>query len=263
MEFNDFLNAGQSVWRETFGLTLPTQLYIENNRAEIDKLAFEWQVQLTPMNVEIIDRFSPSYPTMLNEFFDVPPPVLYLSGNRKVIDFRPKISFLNSRILSTRGKELLNRFLASISETFTTIASFYRTPYRKVAEAALERNSPLILVSDRGLLQAKRSKLFKNLHENTLVLSPFAPDDVGTASSGPRRDAIIVALSDVLVGLEIREGGTMDRLLSRAIKMGKTVWIYKPRYITSSTTGNWKLIELGAKPFDIEENILSKILSSI
>ena len=259
MDFDEFCSAGQDEWRETFGLTLPTQLYLETNRDEIDKNAFRWQVQLTPMKVEIVDQFSQKYPTALVDFFDVPPPVLYMSGNQGIVESHPKLAIINSRTLSTTGKELLNTFLANISDEHTLVTSFYKQVYRRVGEVALERRVPVILVSDRGLLQTRQSRLFKGLHENTLVISPFAPDDVGTPSSGPRRDAIIIALADILVGLEIREGGTMDRLLTRAINKGKTVWIYKPKYITLNTTGNWKLIELGARPFEDVETVVVEI----
>ncbi|HYD48761.1 MAG TPA: hypothetical protein VEB21_10455, partial [Terriglobales bacterium] len=57
----------------------------------------------------------------------------------------------------------------------------------------------------------------------TLVVSPFRLMDHAVAHNGQRRDEIIAALADVIVAVEVRPGGIIERVCLQALDQGQTV----------------------------------------
>jgi hypothetical protein len=87
----------------------------------------------------------------------------------------------------------------------------------------------------------------------TLFVSPFRLDGVWQKGNGPRRDQLIVALADRIVGVEIRKGGTMERLLKKGLRLGKKVFIAQLAGYPASSSANWELIGTGAIPLPVDK----------
>lgn len=248
----DFLRASRETWQKVYRLPAPVVEYLVKRSEEIDRIAFEWQIGLTPLRVRVLAEYHATYPDRVRAFFEVPPPILYWSGDLKRFPDVHWIAWVSSRTRTHQGKRMLDRVLEWIPgmpQGLGVVTSFYRPVYRRVAQASLQSQHPTVLVPDRGLLQIRRSPLMKMRHPATWIVSPFAPDDVGTGGSGPKRDQMLVALADTVVGIEIRGGGVMESVLQRALDKGKAVWVYQPPYPTPATEGNFHLIAQGAQPF--------------
>jgi hypothetical protein len=57
----------------------------------------------------------------------------------------------------------------------------------------------------------------------TLVLSPFRLRDPAVARNGPRRDQLVAALADIVVAVDTRPGGQMERICFEALDRGQCV----------------------------------------
>ena len=261
----DFFQATQETWRKVFRLPGPVVEHLAHRSPEIDRLAFEWQVGLTPLRARVLSESHPAYPDRVRSFFETPPPILYWVGDCEAFPTHRWVSWVSSRTLTARGQRILSDLVDRIPKLPTSIgvvSSFYRPVYRRIARASLAAHRPTLLVPDRGFLQVRNSPLMKMRHEQTWIVSPFAPDDVGTGGSGPKRDQMLVALSDRVVGLEIRAGGVMERVLQQALQKSKTVWVYQPPYPTTSNEGNFHLLAQGARPFRDLQDLWGSLLAS-
>lgn len=235
--------------------------YWESNGLILEKVNHYSKI-LTEKGIKLLDLLDPNYPEELKNFpfREGPPPLLYLKGNTGNFKIPKKVAIISSREVSPIGEKIYREVLEKLPKTkeIAIVSSPYRHTYRMVTDYFLSlKENPLILVSCRGLLQTKR-KIMENHWEGLLILSPFALEDVGTPSSIQRRDKVIISLSSTIIAIEVREGGNMFEFLKIALKTGKKVYVYKPPFSTTTSSGNTSLIENGAIPFrDFSEDIVN------
>ena len=131
-----------------------------------------------------------------------------------------------------------------------------RLPYQRLALTAQRQNSSTIYVFDRGLQEALgaqfdrppfaaariRDLTFNRLRD--LAISPFRLEDHSIGANNRRRDRLVFALSEKIVALEVRSGGSMFSECLRAFKQGKDVSV-----VESESAGNRELMEQGLPKF--------------
>ena len=118
----------------------------------------------------------------------------------------------------------------------TLVASINRDTYKAAATAAKRHAGPAVLVLDRGIATVFHSGIEREPvaparvwdesfdPELQLLLSPFGWREPWHQRSGPRRDALVIDLADVVVACDVRPGGNMERECLRAARAGKRVF---------------------------------------
>ncbi len=131
-----------------------------------------------------------------------------------------------------------------------------RSPYKLLALTAQRQNSPTFFVFDRGLREAlgprfdrapftaARIRDAEFAVSRDLALSCFRLDDHSIGANNRRRDRLIFSLSQKIVALDVREGGTMYSECLRAFRQNRSVFVTE-----SDQDGNRKLIEQGCPIF--------------
>ena len=170
------------------------------------------------------------------------------SGNAR---FTYTIAVSNGASAETLSK------LESISTDFVTqggvpVTGHDRSPYKLLALTAQRQNSPTFYVFDRGLREAlgprfdrapftaARIRDAEFAVSRDLALSPFRLDDHSIGANNRRRDRLIFSLSQTIVALDVRAGGTMYSECLRALRQGRSVFVTE-----GDQDGNQALIEQG------------------
>lgn len=152
--------------------------------------------------------------------------------------------------------EILSK-LESISTDLVTqggvpVTGHDRSPYKLLALTAQRQNSPTFYVFDRGLREAlgprfdrapftaARIRDAEFAVSRDLALSCFRLDDHSIGANNRRRDRLIFSLSQKIIALDVRLGGTMFSECLRAFRQGRTVFVTE-----SDQDGNRALIEQG------------------
>lgn len=193
----------------------------------------------------------PLYPNAWRDRGAPAPALAYLHGNPALLR-RPSVALLHSRVIDEATVSAIVRLTRAVAAAGCAVAvGGMKTTHRLTAVTARALGGPRLVVLDRGLLAAFGGQLdrdpfgFGPQHMRfdggrTLVLSPFRPDDHALPRSGPRRDALIAALADLVVAVHARTGGEIERLCLRALGRGQPVAVWQAH--------NPCLLAAGARP---------------
>jgi len=174
------------------------------------------------------------YPARVRRRLQPPPTVLYGTGALDVLR-GPTLAVLNSRTVSEHSVSAsLAAVQAAAAQGFTLVGSGMKTAYRITAVASRAAAAPRVIVLDRGIFATFGARLDRDPSgfgpgrsqldvDRTLVLSPFRLMDHASPRSGQRRDALVVALADVIVAVHARAGGGMERVCLEALDRGQSV----------------------------------------
>lgn len=164
-------------------------------------------------------------------------PMIYLHGS-----IPNRLSISNLSVISSQNEELRNDgAVKSALRTATDagwrlVTGHNRPVYQWALLAAKRTGRAALLVLDRGLIAAFDEDLRRDPvsaariwgyafdSDRMLALSPFRLYDPWIGANARLRDAIIVALSEVVIAIGVREGGTMHRLCAEAAARGQTVF---------------------------------------
>lgn len=162
------------------------------------------------------------------------PPIAYWYGNRRVLN-TPTVAVLNSRTITASAVSATIRLVQRLStEECTVVTGSMKSTYRIAAVTARAAGTPRVIVLDRGLFAAFPHGLnrdpsgFGPRHslldpQRTLVLSPFRLHDHAAPHNGRRRDQLIAALADLVIAVNARPGGEIERVCLRALDAGQCV----------------------------------------
>lgn len=164
------------------------------------------------------------------------PAVLYCLGNHVNVlpagHFCVVASQKQEHLYASEVKDAIQQGLAAGRHV---VAGHNRPVYQWALTAAKRMGARATVVLDRGLLAAFGEDLRRDPvpaariwgydfdREHMCALSPFRLRDPWIGANARLRDAMVVALSEVIVAVGIREGGTMDRLCREAAGRGRTV----------------------------------------
>ena len=222
---------------------------------------------LRHQSIQVLTAQSATFPWRLEAFDDAPPPVLYALGNLAVLDgpsAPPEARFTFTCAASNgapanslaRQDEIAN---ALVEAGGAPVTGHDRPPYQRLALSAQRQNRSVCYVFDRGLREALgpefdrppfaaariRDAAFDRSRD--LALSPFRLDDHSLGANNRRRDRLIFALADVIIGIDVRSGGGMEAECLRAHRLGQGVFI-----APGGREGNTALITAGCRPLPDE-----------
>jgi predicted Rossmann fold nucleotide-binding protein DprA/Smf involved in DNA uptake len=194
-------------------------------------------------SVQLISAESAIYPARLIRNEDAPPPLLYALGSLSLLDWSYTSERFTFTIAVSNGAAgaTMDRLDALATELSAMggipVTGHDRAPYQRLALAAQRNNRPTIYVLDRGLREALgpqfdrppfaaariRDAAFDTARD--LALSPFRLDDHSIGGNNKRRDAIVFALSDLVIALDIRAEGSMAKLCSESVVRNRPVFV--------------------------------------
>lgn len=195
---------------------------------------------------------SAAYPRRLLAI-EHPPPLLFTLGNRRLLE-HPSLAILSSREIADETLQATLAIVeAALREGLTIVTGGMKSTHRLAAMAARSMRGARIVVLDRGLLSAfagdfrtdpfgcgpKRARFDRS---QTVVLSPFRPEDHAAPSHGRRRDQLIAALGTLVFASSARCGGETERICMNRLAAGKPVLVWG--------RGNPDLLRAGAHPVD-------------
>jgi predicted Rossmann fold nucleotide-binding protein DprA/Smf involved in DNA uptake len=226
--------------------------FIAANMSALLSETEELAARLSEIGIGILTLWDADYPRGLKLYDDEPPPVLYAYGADDLLHEK-KFAVINSNSPSARALELTTRISEMlIGEGLIPVTGHNRHPYQLVALTAKRLNSPVLIVLDRGIVSAFKGRLEWELFAGAriwspefdpsqdMVISQFRLGDGWIGDSSRRRDHTVLGLADVIVGVDIRPGGVMEKECLHALKMGREVYVCE-----DGQEGNTKLIEAG------------------
>ncbi|MBW2149224.1 MAG: DNA-processing protein DprA [Deltaproteobacteria bacterium] len=242
----NFFRQSQDAYEQKYGLRRRSVDYLFHGRHLIHQQALQLFEELGLRDIKILTPWDTDYPERFLSTLEIPPPLLYLRGDETLLS-RPTAAVVGSTGISPEG---LSYALAAartlIAAGYTLVTSRYRSVYNLSYQAGLESARPVIVVWDRGIL-AERADSQWSPKSSDLELSVFRPHDAWIGHKSARRDQLIFALSDVVVAVELRPGGKIDRESRRFLRLGRRVLTATERGSDSSLR---HLLNAGAEPFD-------------
>jgi DNA processing protein len=177
-------------------------------------------------------------------------PVLSAMGNLALLDM-PGIGFCGSRKASGKGVAVAADCAAqAVDAGFTVISGNAAGVDTAAHHAALANGGTTILVLPEGITQFRVRKDLRRVWDwsRTLVLSQFAPEAIWQAYRAMERNEVIIALSRALVVIEAGSTGGTLAAGTRALEVGKPVFVADYENIEAVAPGNAELLGRGARP---------------
>ena len=204
--------------------------------------------------VTVLVRGFCGYPKRLNDVLgDSAPPILYVSGNRQLLD-KPSAGFCGSRLASSQGIGIARQTARLLAQESIDVVSGYAKGVDIATHSgALEAGGTTTIVLAEGILHFRLKEkelpwLGDDPMSRILVISEFAPRLPWKAHNAMTRNRTICALSDALVVIESgMEGGTFDAG-NAALKLGVPLFCVKYAQPLESALGNAYFLEHGAIP---------------
>lgn len=200
--------------------------------------------------MQLITINDDTYPPKLLSIHN-PPPKLYVEGNEKLLN-TISVAIVGSRKFTTYGEKYTNEFASVLSANNICIVSGLALGIDSIAHQNSMRNiGKTIAVIGSGfnnIYPSENADLVKQILENDgCIISEYSPDMPVDMSNFPKRNRIIVGLSNGVLVVEAaqRSGSTLTGNL--ALKENKKVFCLPRNIEEIKGIGTNMLIQKGAK----------------
>ncbi|MFN4182524.1 MAG: hypothetical protein ACK4G3_04915, partial [bacterium] len=190
----EFFHLKPESWQSEYGLPLTVceVLMREGEKWEERgrKLIQEWERE----GIHLLWRSESGFPQRWKE---IEPAIygVFFRGNPQLLSSENIYPYF-SRPIRRKDEELLKVVLLAVAKTGSPLlTSLWGEPYRWVRIFCRLHHYPAIIISDRGIQQTPEDAL----PENSLLISPFSPLDVGTATSIRIRDILVLTFARKVV----------------------------------------------------------------
>lgn len=211
--------------------------------------------------VKILTYWDKEYPDRLKKIYD-PPAFLFYKGNTKLLT-ESSIGIVGTRVPSSYGKLITERFTAELVENhFTIISGFARGIDTIAHTTALKNNGKTVAVLGNGIDQiypAENKRLFHQIIEHGLIITEYPMGTNPDSGNFPKRNRIISGIS---VGVLIPEAGARSGALITAlyaVDQDREVFCIPGPITSGKSAGVNKLIKNGAKLVMGIDDILSDL----
>ncbi len=190
--------------------------------------------RLAACGAQVCQPGDPEFPQRWHDRASPLPPLAYVYGATELLD-RPAVALLASRGINEHMVTATVQIAQAVARAeCTLVVGGMKTTHRIAAVTVRAAGAGRVIVLDRGLFAAfggrpefdpfgfgpGRSRFDPR---GTLVVSVFRPDNHATPRNGRRRDELIAALGDVVVALNARAGGEVERICLRCLDRGQCV----------------------------------------
>ncbi len=230
-------------------LTLRTSAVLER---ELELIAKE--------KIDCLDIFDPDYPKSLREISN-PPLVLYLRGDRKILD-KFLFAIVGSRKPTSYGISIAKEFSLQLSEKGMVIVSGLARGIDTIAHREAIQGGATIAVLGSGLLNIyprENKELSREIASAGVVISEFPLLTSPLRENFPRRNRIVSGISRGVLVVEagLRSGALITAHL--ACEQNREVFAIPGSVNSSLSKGTHILIKEGAKLVDCLDDILEEL----
>ncbi len=211
--------------------------------------------------VKILTYWDKEYPVRLKKIYD-PPAFLFYKGNAKLLT-ESSIGIVGTRVPSSYGKLITERFTAELVENhFIIISGFARGIDTIAHTTAIRNNGKTIAVLGNGIDQiypAENKQLFHQMIEQGLIITEYPMGTNPDSGNFPKRNRIISGIS---VGVLVPEAGARSGALITAlyaVDQDREVFCIPGPITSGKSAGVNKLIKNGAKLVMGVDDIFSEL----
>lgn len=238
---------------------LAENILSDKSQVEVDK-ALAWQAK-NLQNRYILTLESELYPVEL-AMIASPPLVLFAEGNPELLK-NQKIAIVGTRHPTAQGIENSRMFAKELAANNLTIVSGLASGIDRYAhEGALTEKAATIGVLGTGIdliYPASNREIFKLMSQKGLILSEYPLGTNALSNNFPRRNRIIVGLSQACLVIESGvDGGSMISA-NFALEMGREVMAIPGSIHNPMARGCHKLLKQGAKLVENAQDILDDL----
>ena len=207
-------------------------------------------VKAEKASVDIITFQDKRYPKLLKSALN-PPKVLYLKGNKDILDFDYRIAIVGSRKCTNYGRYITEKFAQELAAAKFVIVSGMAIGIDSIANAtALKVSGRSIGVVAQGLnlIYPKQNKfLFDKMYESGLIISENPMDMEVTKYNLKNRNRIISGLSSAVLITEaaLKSGSLITAKF--ATSQSREVFAVPGNITSEMSRGTNTLIKYGAK----------------
>ncbi len=243
----DFLQQPAAVYREEYRLPERAVWCLTRGRVAHEQRCAELADRLIEHGGMALLSGMRGYPRAWEQYLNLPPPLVFSLGDTALLEL-PAVAVLNSRTPSATAIAATRDIVArAAAEGFAVACGAMKLGHRVAAAAARALRAPRGIVLDPGRFyplgdETPRDNLgltaghLRLDRTRTLVLSPFRLYNHAAPANGARRDALIAALADLVLCVEARAGGHMERLGLDMLARGKVVgnWLGQNRALVAA-----------------------------
>lgn len=183
---------------------------------------------------------------------------LWGRGDWELLKSEKTVAIVGSRKMTRYGKQVLAEIVPKlVDDGYTTISGFMYGIDIEMHRLTIENGGKTIGVFGWGIdspvIPGTEELYHKALDSNNLFVSELEPTELGQLWTFPRRNRIVVGLSDLVIVVEagIRSGSLNSAEWGR--KLGKPVYaVPGPIFSPVSAGCNWLLSEGFAKPLTLD-----------
>ncbi|MFG6115132.1 DNA-processing protein DprA [Halobacillus sp. MO56] len=217
------------------------QLHSENHRYKMEQFMKEFSI------MTILDN---DYPTLLKNIPD-PPLVLYLAGNRALLNHCPALSVVGTRNPSESAFPAMERVLAPLIKAGWMLVSGLAVGIDRFAHLlALRYHGTTVGVIGSGfhhIYPKQNISLFQQMAQNHLVISEYAPDIRPQRYHFPERNRIVSGLSEATLVVEAKARSGSLITVDQALEQGRELFAFPGSLLQENSEGCNRMIQEGAK----------------
>ena len=264
------LTSSADELRKAYRLHPDAAEYLAANTPDVLAQSSELLDKVTGLGIHVITVLDNDYPASLRAYGRLLPPVIYAYGNVQLLRER-KFAIVNSSSFSGRGAAATSEIAGLlIEEGLTLVTSHNNASYQLSLLSAKRRRAPLVIVLDRGIINAfhglmdwqpvATARIWDPQFDpqRDLVVSQFRLGDRWIGENSRLRDRMVFGLADVVIAVEIRAGGVMEKECLSAKQRGRELYVCS--FGSDNPAGNTSLIQAGCQQL-IAADIRSQLIS--
>lgn len=255
--FEEFFALDPAAWSEIYGLGEEDVRRLVGLAGELPNYSFLAE-SLMEQGYKIVPLNSPDYSATLKNHlkFKYSPPVLYIKGNREILD-HGSVAIVGSRHTGPASLEFTEARARIAAENGQVVVSGFAPGVDRLAlDTALKSKGKSIIVLPQGIttfVSGFREYYQQIIEGDVLVLSTFHPNARWIAGLAMARNPIIYGLADEIYVADCQEkGGTWSGAMD-GLRKGRTIYVRAPA--PGEKNALKMLIEKGAIPIEPEHKV--------
>jgi len=223
---------------------------------------------LSREKIQLLSINDPDYPLLLKQVHN-PPPLLYLKGNKDILNSRMLLAVVGTRTFTAYGKSSCQQLTAELISADCTIVSGLALGIDAIAhETSLANNGRTIAVlgtgiDDRSIYPRANFQLAQRIiQSNGCVISQFPPGTQSLKHNFPMRNRIISGLSKGTLVIEAAEKSGSLITAYAALEQNRDIFAIPGSIFSPASAGTNLLIQKGAKLVMDADDILNEFPES-
>lgn len=244
-------------WKSSFDLSQDEIQSLLQEKEKLNNYSFIVE-DLLEQGYQIIPIFSSSYPKALKKNLKFLSPILiYAYGNVELLN-KESVAIVGSRNANATSLNFTDNIASlSVSDGLVVVSGYAKGVDKQALDSAIRNGGSSIIVLPQGITTFVTGfkSLFKEISSGrVLVISTFKPNAGWDKGLAMARNQYIYGLAEkIFVAESDSKGGTYSGVQD-GLKKNRIIYVRKPN--ANEKNANNLLISMGAKPVDINGNII-------